>query len=88
MIVRVNIATEAGGESYLVDTDDIQNDNVKNAIEYLVEKDNTEMGSKKFGDYITVVYGELIQDGYVVSNELNDIAINDDIPEASVITNL
>lgn len=88
MLVRVNIATESGGQTYLVDTEDIENDNVREAVEYMVEKDPKEMGRKQFGEYITVAWGEIVQEGYVASNALHEVALDEDVPQVSVVTSI
>ena len=87
MIVRVNVNTEAGGQSYLVETEDIENENVREVIEFIV--DNPDFSSKKsFGDFLTVVYGEIIQDGYVLSNALQKVSLEEEVPQIPVITNI
>jgi hypothetical protein len=85
MLVRVNIATEAGGETYLVNTDDIDDQNVHDAIIHAINYPRST--SKEFGN-ITVTYGELIQRGYEINNALDEIAMSDDVPSVPVITDI
>lgn len=85
MVVRVNVKTDGVPQTYLIDTEELPEGNTKSAIEYVLSG----AGEKKqFGPRIEVNrYGEIIQDGYEMNEDLSEASINDDTPEIYAITN-
>jgi len=83
MKVRVNVNTEYEAQSYLVETDHIRTPEVRKAIEFAVDNPS---GTKRFSDFIQVVNGEILQDGYAMNEDLRNAAIGEDAPNVSVQT--
>jgi hypothetical protein len=82
MKVRINIGTEDEPQSYLVDTDQIQDKDIRETIDFVIDNPN---GTKQIGRFF-VSYGTIIQQGYDFNNALHDIALEEEYPELYVIT--
>lgn len=83
MKVRINVNTEYEAQSYLVETDRIHAPRYREAIEFAAENPN---GTKTFSNFVQVVNGEILQDGYAINEDLLNAAIEEDVPNVSVQT--
>ena len=74
-------------ESYLIDLNTISDQNLKEAIEYVISLNFGDFTTeyKKFGDY-EVSYGQIIQFGYSCNDLIQSIALKDDIKEITIQT--
>jgi len=72
MILRVNINTEYEAQSFLVETEDIEDDTVREVVEFVA---NNPEGTKKFNSFLKTVNGKIIQQGYAINEEMRNAQI-------------
>ena len=87
MQIRVNLQTEAEAQSYLIDTDDITDTDLRDAIDFCLQAPGQIGHMGKFGPY-EVIHGSIMQTGYAMNDELQRIAVGEDIPEIYVSTDI
>lgn len=69
--------------SYLVDTDNITDMDLKNAIEYCSTNSSKVGHTQKFGEY-HVIHGEILQENFELESLIAKIAQNESTPEIKV----
>ena len=86
MKIRINIGDQHGNSSsHLIETDKLEDGDLKSAILYAVEAPGKIGHSKKFGKF-DVIHGEVTQDGYEMNEEIRKIEEKEETIEISVIT--
>lgn len=87
MKLRVNISTESAPVSYLVETDNIKSEDLKEALLFTVGSVGKTGHSKSFGRY-EVIHGMIIQQGYEMNEELRMASEDETIPEIPVLSDI
>ena len=87
MRLRVNISNEEGAESSVVNTDDVKDKNLKDALEFTAKASGKIGHSGTFGPY-EVIHGSILQAGYAMNEEIKKISEKEDLITISVDTDI